>query len=119
MGRGQRGDPALPVPLPNRIPAMYRNPHPHPHPRQSKGRNPLGLLPYATFHIPDMLRPRGWQAMLTIEPPGVVLISAHGRLLSKRAEDGCVRAHEVDVHASVELLICGGAGGSVKRTALC
>lgn len=52
--------------------------------------------------------------MLTIEPPGVVLICAHGCLLSKGAEDGCVGAHEVDVHTRVELLVCGWASVSVR-----
>lgn len=53
-------------------------------------------------------------AALTVQPPGVVLIRAHGRLLSKCAEDGCVSAHKIDVHTSIELLICGWASGSVR-----
>lgn len=59
-----------------------------------------------------MLPPQDRRDALTIEPPGVVLICAHGRLLSKSAEDGCVGAHEVDVHARIQLLICGRPGVS-------
>lgn len=54
---------------------------------------------------------------LTVEPAGVVLVGAHGRLLAQRAEDGRVRAHEVDVHARIELLVCGRRGQS--GAALC
>lgn len=57
---------------------------------------------------------RSLQGELTIEPPGVVLIRAHGCLLPKRAENGCISAHKIDVHACVELLICRSVGGSVR-----
>lgn len=45
---------------------------------------------------------------LTVEPAGVVLVCPHGRLLAHGAEDGCIRAHEVDVDASIKLFICRG-----------
>lgn len=64
--------------------------------------------------FPATLPTKVLRVELTIEPPGVVLVCAHGRLLSKSAEDGCISAHKIDVHACVELLICGRVRVSVS-----
>lgn len=46
---------------------------------------------------------------VTVQPSGVVLVRPHGRLLPQGPEDGRVRPHEVDVHACVQLAVCGSA----------
>lgn len=45
--------------------------------------------------------------LLTAKPLGVVLVAPHGVPLSQAPEDGGVGAHEVDVHAGEEFLVCG------------
>lgn len=56
-----------------------------------------------TMRSPGHLTPE-----LTIEPAGIVLVCPHGSLLAHGAEDGCIRAHEVDVDTSIKLFICRG-----------
>lgn len=53
---------------------------------------------------------------VTVQPSGVVLISAHGRLLPQCAVDGRVRPHEIDVDSGVQLPICQSVTQERRRS---
>lgn len=46
-----------------------------------------------------------WHNVCTIQPSGVILVRAHGRVFPQCSENSRVRSHEVDVHACIQLSI--------------
>lgn len=96
----------LPTRIPDRKPAL-------PWTSQRLKLSPRHASGEVSAH-PATLPIKVLQVELTIEPPGVVLICAHGCLLSKCAENGCIGAHKIDVDSCIELLICRSIGASVR-----